>query len=58
MTPQSLSYWQASTPPFASGEKARVEGDCDVAIIGGGFTGLSAALELARGGARDRKSVV
>jgi glycine/D-amino acid oxidase-like deaminating enzyme len=52
MEQQSLSYWQSSTPPFASGEQGRVEGDCDVAVIGGGFTGLSAALELARTGAR------
>lgn len=52
MQPQSLSYWQSDTPPFAGGEQGRVEGDCDVAVIGGGFTGLSAALELARGGAR------
>ncbi|MGC6330871.1 NAD(P)/FAD-dependent oxidoreductase [Rhizorhabdus sp. FW153] len=51
MQPQSLSYWQQSTPPFAGGEQGRVEGDCDVAVIGGGFTGLSAALELARSGA-------
>ncbi|MFN3458618.1 MAG: NAD(P)/FAD-dependent oxidoreductase, partial [Novosphingobium sp.] len=51
MTQQSLSYWQMSTPPFAGGERCRAEGECDVAVIGGGFTGLSAALELARGGA-------
>jgi glycine/D-amino acid oxidase-like deaminating enzyme len=50
--PQSLSYWQSSTPSFAGGQQGRVEGECDVAIIGGGFTGLSAALEFARGGAR------
>lgn len=43
------SYWEAS-----AGERATdcdpVEGDidCDVAVIGGGFTGLSAALHLAR----------
>jgi glycine/D-amino acid oxidase-like deaminating enzyme len=29
-----------------------VEGRYDVAIVGGGFTGLSAALSLAKGGAR------
>lgn len=51
MKPQSLSYWQASTPPFAGGVQGAVEGECDVAVIGGGFTGLSAALEFARQGA-------
>ncbi len=51
MKPQSLSYWQSSTPPFAGGGQGRAEGECDVAIIGGGFTGLSAALEFARQGA-------
>lgn len=42
------SYWEASAdplgieiPPLATHET------CDIAIIGGGFTGLSAALELA-----------
>ena len=45
------SYWEASadplgmeTPPLATVET------CDVAIIGAGFTGLSAALELAEQG--------
>ena len=43
------SYWEASadplgieTPPLAANET------CDVAIIGAGYTGLSAALELAQ----------
>jgi len=43
------SYWEATArgaefaaPPFTSDES------CDVAVIGGGYTGLSAALHLAR----------
>ncbi len=48
---QSPSYWQLSTPPLTGGEQGRAEGECDVAVIGGGLTGLSAALELARDGA-------
>ncbi|MDX1508561.1 MAG: FAD-dependent oxidoreductase, partial [Woeseiaceae bacterium] len=47
-TPQR-SYWEATAgpeqvdaPPFSGDES------CDVAIIGGGYTGLSAALHLAR----------
>lgn len=46
------SLWQATAPAFASGMAGPVEGHYDVAIIGGGFTGLSAALALAKGGAR------
>jgi len=45
------SYWQASTPPFDAGQRGPVEGEVDVAVIGGGFTGLSATLALARAGA-------
>jgi glycine/D-amino acid oxidase-like deaminating enzyme len=47
-TPQS-SYWEATAPPaaFESVPLARDE-NCDIAIIGGGYTGLSAALHLAR----------
>ncbi|MGY8995697.1 MAG: NAD(P)/FAD-dependent oxidoreductase, partial [Alphaproteobacteria bacterium] len=43
------SHWEASAGPLVDGCDP-VEGDvtCDVAIIGGGFTGLSAALHLAR----------
>lgn len=48
----ALSLWQATAPAFASGMAGPVEGRYDVAIIGGGFTGLSAALALAKGGAK------
>ena len=43
------SYWEATAPPpdFASAPLARDE-SCDVAIIGGGYTGLSAAYHLAK----------
>jgi len=43
------SFWEA-TAPIPRDAYAPLEGDasCDVAIIGGGFTGLSAALHLAR----------
>lgn len=47
-TPQP-SYWEATAPPaaFESPPLAR-DDSCDVAIIGGGYTGLSAAYHLAR----------
>ena len=45
-------YWLASAPRFASAAAGPVEGKVDVAIVGGGFTGLSAALALAKSGAR------
>jgi glycine/D-amino acid oxidase-like deaminating enzyme len=44
------SYWNASTPAFVP-RTADVPARCDVAIVGGGFTGLSAALALAGRGA-------
>ncbi|PTM42116.1 FAD-binding oxidoreductase [Bosea sp. 124] len=44
-------YWLASAPRFSSGSSAPVAGKVDVAIVGGGFTGLSAALALAKAGA-------
>ncbi|OGB14535.1 MAG: FAD-dependent oxidoreductase [Burkholderiales bacterium RIFCSPHIGHO2_12_FULL_67_38] len=45
------SYWNNSllAPPVASSQDLPAQ--VDVAIVGGGFTGLSAALELARRGA-------
>jgi len=47
------SYWLDSAPPFAGGAREPVEslGRVDAAIVGGGFTGLSAALALAKRGA-------
>jgi glycine/D-amino acid oxidase-like deaminating enzyme len=44
------SYWTASAPAFAPAGR-ELPSQCDVAIVGGGFTGLSAALALARRGA-------
>ena len=43
------SYWLDTRPAFRAGNEGPVEGRADVVVIGGGFTGLSAALALARG---------
>ncbi len=45
------SYWHATAPAFQGGASGPVEGRFDVAVVGGGFTGLSAALALASKGA-------
>jgi len=43
------SYWEATAPPDDPGwQPLEGEESCDVAVIGGGYTGLSAALHLAR----------
>lgn len=42
-------WWDALPPEHNNGEKP-VPAKCDVAIVGSGFTGLSAALTLARAG--------
>ena len=45
------SYWEASADPLDLDlPPLNAETRCDVAIIGGGFTGLSAAIELAEQG--------
>ena len=41
-------WWEAAPRP--AGEAAMLPSRADVAIVGGGFTGVSAALELARAG--------
>ncbi len=43
------SYWEADAPaPIEGLRPLEGEESCDVAVIGGGYTGLSAALHLAR----------
>ncbi|MDM0072318.1 FAD-binding oxidoreductase [Variovorax sp. J31P207] len=45
------SYWTDSAPAFVS-RSCELPAQVDVAIVGGGFTGLSAALALTRRGAK------
>lgn len=47
-----VSYWQDTATPPGDFRHTPVPEEVDVAVIGAGLTGLSAALELARGGAR------
>ncbi|WP_211466455.1 NAD(P)/FAD-dependent oxidoreductase [Collimonas silvisoli] len=42
------SYWLDTAPRFAAGAEGTVPEKADVVIVGGGFTGLSAALALRR----------
>lgn len=46
------SYWLDTAPRFAGAEAEPPNGDVDVAVVGAGFTGLSAAIALAKKGAR------
>ncbi|MDX8496047.1 FAD-binding oxidoreductase [Mesorhizobium sp. VK22B] len=47
-----VSYWHDTAAVFSGGAQGPVEGHCDAAIIGGGFTGLAAARQLAKAGAK------
>ncbi|MFD1626322.1 NAD(P)/FAD-dependent oxidoreductase [Azospirillum griseum] len=47
-----VSYWHDTAPAFAGGVDGPLSGHYDVAIVGGGFTGLGAARQLAKAGAR------
>lgn len=46
-----ISYWHDTATPVDDHRRTAVPSTVDVAVIGGGFTGLSAALELAKKGA-------
>ena len=46
------SYWLDTSQPFDHGSSKPLEGRYDVAVVGGGLTGSSAALALAKKGAR------
>ncbi|MDP3550037.1 MAG: FAD-binding oxidoreductase [Novosphingobium sp.] len=47
-----MSYWLDTAKPFASAATGGPEGAVDVAVVGAGFTGLCAALALAKKGAK------
>ncbi|MES1955024.1 NAD(P)/FAD-dependent oxidoreductase [Salinisphaera hydrothermalis] len=49
---QFTPYWLDTAPPFTTAADRSVEGRFDVAVIGAGLTGLSAATRLARDGTR------
>ncbi|KAB8307550.1 FAD-binding oxidoreductase [Erwinia endophytica] len=44
------SFWQATAPAFSHAAQGDLPSSADVVVIGGGFTGISAALTLARSG--------
>lgn len=48
--PQGACFW-AETAPQVPWPRLLADQTCDVAVIGGGFTGLNAALRAAQGGA-------
>src|SRR5215471_4479747 len=48
-TVSSTPYWWQEAPPI-SVPRVPVAAKCDVVIVGAGYTGLSAALKLARAG--------
>lgn len=44
------SFWQSTAPPFNGAARGALPSHADVVVIGGGFTGVSAAYSLARSG--------
>jgi glycine/D-amino acid oxidase-like deaminating enzyme len=46
------SYWHDTAPRFDAAVQGPPQGRVDVVVVGGGFTGLSAALTLAKKGAQ------
>lgn len=47
---KQASFWQATAPAFSGAAQGELPATADVVVIGGGFTGISAALSLARSG--------
>ena len=47
---QSDAFWNVTAPSGEQGQSLKGDLTCDVAIVGGGFTGLRAALMLAEAG--------
>ncbi|MCJ9668848.1 MULTISPECIES: FAD-binding oxidoreductase [unclassified Neorhizobium] len=47
-----VSYWHDTAPRFTGAVEGPIEGHYDVAVVGGGFTGLGAARQLAMAGAK------
>ena len=50
--PLSHGLWEKTAPPPPPTAKLEFDVECDVAIVGAGYTGLSAALHAAQGGAK------
>ena len=48
--PRSHGLWEATAPPAPPAPPLRGDAEAEVAVIGAGFTGLSAALHLAEAG--------
>lgn len=46
-----MPYWLDTAPKFTGGQSEAPGGEVDVAVVGAGFTGLSAAIALAKKGA-------
>lgn len=47
---RELGLWAETAPPLPNLQPLQGQASCDVAVIGGGFTGVSAALHLAEAG--------
>jgi glycine/D-amino acid oxidase-like deaminating enzyme len=50
--PRSHGLWERTAPPAPDTPALRGDATADVVVVGAGYTGLSAALHLAKGGAR------